>query len=661
MMRRKAYFAALLAAAVLLTGCNGVGNTGRIFDEEKFSQIMNELPNSFSYDKVEYIHDYDIGDDGTLYALQGFPEPDGSVRTELHCYSPDGNETANIGAVNAFTVLWDNGKLYLAISEQGTYYFSAYDLESGESERLANAEIIPENTVLIGDTIYYTGTTESRRGMHELIDDTDFEYDGTLLYSYTLGADKAVRADVEYPVSIAENVSGELCVYAADENGTYFTIGSGGKKVYNDLGKITGFGFTGENSFVFSSNVKPLSLNIGRTDSNSIFAELAENTAAYRIKVRGGYAYYVNSFTGKLERINCSAFDKQNEIIRFLSPEYTFNRPFGIGYMTDYKELDNESFSLAVLSQDSSFDIFMVNSYDGFSSNIRDKGSFYPLNDVPNVSEYLDKCFPFIKDAATDEDGNIWMLPISINIPLIMFNENTCSEAGFDFGGDLTIEELIALCEKAYGSEYKNGYDVWTYPLTQNLFVQYMAEHDNFDSPELRKFAEFAKEKINMSEFPPYLSVTNEALNGLYSPGGEDAVLFSYLYDLDRVEWFSGFESFDFRAVPGISENAKPTATCTFISVNPASSNLSAALDYIADLAEYLGQRENSFMLSDKSAYTSNKGIESVYEIVSNAEIGFNISEEIYFESYVKYHKGEITLDEFISESDRKLSAYLNE
>lgn len=659
-MKRKALFAALLAAAFLFTGCSGGNGTGRIFDEEKFSGIMSGFPDKFTYENVEHIFDYDIGDDGTLYALCGFYEADGSVRTELRCFSPDGDETNGLGTVSANTVLWDNGKLYLTCGEKNSYYFSVYDPESGESERLADAEIIPENTVLIGNTIYYTGTTESRRGMREFIGAMDFEYDGTLLYSYTLGEDKAVRADVEYPISICENASGELCVYAADENGTYFADGIGGKKTYNDLGKINSLGFTGENSFVFCSDKKPISLNMGRTDSDSIFAELAEDTAAYRIKVRGGYAFYISGFTGRLERINCSAFDKRNEIIRFLSPEYTFNKPFSIGYMTDYKELDDESFSLAVLSQDSGYDIFMVNSYDGFSSNIRDKGSFYPLNDVPNVREYLDECFPFIKDAATDEDGNIRMLPISVNIPLIMFNEDNCTKSGLDFHGDMTIKELIELCEKANGSEFKNGYDIHPYPLTQNLFVQYMAGHDNFDSPELRKFAEFAKDRINMSEFPPYFSVTNEAMNDLYI-NGENAVLFSYLYELDRVEWLSRSESFDFRAVPGITENAKPAATCTFISVNPVSSNLSAALDYVADLAEYLGQRENSFMLSDKSSYTENKGIESAYGIVSNAEIGFNIPEEIWFEPYVRYHKGEISLDEFIAEADRKLSAYRNE
>ena len=656
-MKIKALFSALLGAIVLISGCSGSGNTGHTFDREKFSEIMNGYPDSFSYDNVEYIHDYDVGDDGTLYALQGFPEADGSIRTELHCYSPDGSEIADLGAIDTFTVLWNDGKLYLSIGS----CFSVYDLESGETEQLAKTEIQPENTVLIGDTVYYTGTTEFRRSMSELIGDPGIEYNGTLLYSYKLGDDKAQRVDVEYPIAISETASGELCVYAADENGSYFMIGQNGKKIYNDLGNINSLGFVNENNFVFCSDSKFLSLNMGRIDSDSVFSELAENVAAYRIKVRGGYAFYVNSFTGKLERINCSAFDKQNEIIRFISPEYTLGKPFSIGYMTDYKELDNESFSLAVLSLDSGFDICMVDSYDGFSANIRDKGSFYPLNDVPNVREYLDKCFPFIKEAATDQDGNIWMLPISINLPLIMYNENICPEAGFDFGGDMTIEELIALCEKAYGSEYKTGYDVHPYPLTQNLFVQYMTGHDSFDTPELRKFAEFAKDKINMSEFPPYLSVMNEELSDLHTQDGENSVLFSYLYDLTRVEWLSGVEGFNFRAVPAITQGEAPVATCAFVSVNPSSSNLEAALDYIADLADYLGKQSNSFMLSDKSAYTMNKGIGSVYEIVSSAEIGFNISEEIYFEPYISYHRGEITLEDFIAESDRKLTAYLNE
>lgn len=660
-MNRPKIISIPLIAAVLLSGCGNGNGTEQSFSESNDPPAMNEASELFSYDKVEYIRDYDISDDGTLYALQGFPEADGSVRTELHCYSPDGSETRNFGVINASAVLWGGGKLYLTVGEGGAYAFNTCDPESGELTRLAGAEIQPENAVMIGDTIYYTGITEERRGMQELIGDTDFEYNGTLLYSYKLGEGAAKPVGIEYPAAIARTVSGELCVYAADESGPYFRIGAEGRKIYNNLGRINSFDFTNENNFVFSSADYPLALHLGRTDSNSIYAQLVENAAADRIKVRFGYVYYINGFSQRLKRISCSSFDKQNEIIRFLSPEYTFNKPFSAGYMTDYTELDNESFSLAVLSQDSSFDIFMINSYDGFSSNIRDKGSFYPLNDVPNVREYLDQCFPYLKEAATDADGNIWMLPIDISLPVIVYNKDACAKAGIDFGSGLTVEKLIELCESAYHSDYKKGYDIQPYRLTQDLFIQYMASHNSFDTPELRKFAPFAKEKINLSQFPPYLPTINAAMNNLHMPGNESAFLFSYLSDLDRAEWLSEFESFDFCAVPGITENAGPAATCSFITVNPSASNPTAALSYVSDLAAYLCKKENSFMLSERSAYTANKAIESVYEIVSGAEIGFNISEEIYFESYLQYLSGEISLEEFIDEADRRLSAYLNE
>ena len=56
-----------------------------------------------------------------------------------------------------------------------------------------------------------------------------------------------------------------------------------------------------------------------------------------------------------------------------------------------------------------------------------------------------------------------------------------------------------------------------------------------------------------------------------------------------------------------------------------------------------------------------NEGLESLYSLYENAQIGFNVSEEICFEPYVKYHSGQLTLDQMITEADRRLSAYLNE
>lgn len=256
------------------------------------------------------------------------------------------------------------------------------------------------------------------------------------------------------------------------------------------------------------------------------------------------------------------------------------------------------------------------------------------------------------------------MLPLSVNIPVIVYNEDTCKAAGIDFNEEITVEDFVAVCEKSYASDYKNGFDVHPYVFTQNLLIGYMANHSSFDTPFFRSFAGLAKDKINISDtaaYPPYFPLTNPAQNRLFEQDGEKQFLFSYYRDSAGAVWMSGFDSFRFAAVPAIDPREKTAATCAFITVNPSSDNLEATLDFISSLAQYLGDRENSFTLSDKDSYTMNEGVESLYKLYENAEIGFNVSEEICFEPYVMYQSGEMTLDEMITEADRKLSAYLNE
>ena len=247
---------------------------------------------------------------------------------------------------------------------------------------------------------------------------------------------------------------------------------------------------------------------------------------------------------------------------------------------------------------------------------------------------------------------------------MISYNQKTCSEIGIDFTDKMTIEEFVNACEKAYNSEYRNGYDVQPYRLTQNLLIQYMANHETFDTALFRSFAEFAEKKINISDisaYPLYMPLNNDAQNHLYEADGEKRFLFSCQWDNSMALWLSQFEDFRFAAVPSIDPNNKNSAECVFITINPASGNLEAALDYISSLAEYLSGSQNTFMFSDRASYTMTDGLESLYELYADAEIGFNVSEEICFDIYKQFHQGEITLDDFITEADRKLSAYMKE
>ena len=113
-------------------------------------------------------------------------------------------------------------------------------------------------------------------------------------------------------------------------------------------------------------------------------------------------------------------------------------------------------------------------------------------------------------------------------------------------------------------------------------------------------------------------------------------------------------------AAPSVEPGGKTPVTCAFITVNPASDRLDSALDYISSLAGYLSEKENSLMLADKSTYTDGF-MSDLYGIYENGELCFNVSSEIVFDDYISYCSGNIALDELVSESDRKLSAYLNE
>ncbi len=94
---------------------------------------------------------------------------------------------------------------------------------------------------------------------------------------------------------------------------------------------------------------------------------------------------------------------------------------------------------------------------------------------------------------------------------------------------------------------------------------------------------------------------------------------------------------------------------------NPSSDDLNGALDYIATLAQYTKTLRDVFLFTDKNNYSDTAIAEDMYRIFSDGTVGFAYSEDIYRADFERYLMGSITLDEFITEADRKLSTYLNE
>jgi len=114
-------------------------------------------------------------------------------------------------------------------------------------------------------------------------------------------------------------------------------------------------------------------------------------------------------------------------------------------------------------------------------------------------------------------------------------------------------------------------------------------------------------------------------------------------------------------ALPYITDNKSNVGTCYFLTVNPKSKNLKDALKYISSLCKYLTSYNNYIILKDRALYPDTQVMDDIYEIYSNGDIQFTYPNELFINSYEKYLAGEMDLDSFIKEADRRLDTYLKE
>lgn len=648
--------ALIISAAMFLTGCSA-GNT-----------VVQELPadTPFYTYPAENPEAFDVSPDGIVYTIEG-------GNSDLLCSYTLSGERSEIAELPQRTdsIAFSDGKIYYTQTVDNGTEICSLDISAANSERLCVLSGFwnVKSFDIAGENAYILGSDDTRSGVQGKFSDQfgTYSYNGEMLYRISLENGEAAASPVGFPQAFCADENGAI-VYAADADGYYFTDFDGSLKQYNDIGNLTALEKCGDR-LMFYSDKKIFKLCSGSEDPEDGIAEALENVimlAGNDLRYCGGYGFILNrygEFNGsRLERFHASDYIKQNSRIRFISAEYSFDEPFGCGYVIEQKKLSAEEFSLTVMSQDKNYDICMINSSQDYSANIKSKGSFYPLNDVPGVAEYLEKCFPYIKDAAYTENGEIWMLPVVLDAGIVYYYPENCSAAGVELSDGMAYSSFIEQCMTAYNSDCRDGFSVHCYQLTQQLLFDYMTKYDRFDTPVFRSFAEFAKDSMNISTFPEYLPIANAAENNLiYGAGnGRDYLLFGFSRE---SSWQKNYASSDFmRAVsaPSVEPGGKNPVTCAFITVNPASDQLDSALDYLSSLAEYLSAQENSLMLADKSTYTDGF-MTDLYGIYENGELCFNISSEIAFDDYISYCAGNITLDELVSESDRKLSAYLNE
>lgn len=437
---KKIGFAFIAAALLFSCGCadkNGKVNCGSI-EEFVCGQAADVMLMAASGD--------------VLYTLE---YQDGAA---FFAYGIDGNKTKStvIPELNAYDVKCicaDDDLIYAVIDEGNGFSICSVDIDLGMVEQICELNET-DNIEKIGvydNRLYWLGERYGEAKAAEPFITEEgaavyFEDTGKKMGYVDLESGKNVFSDIEFPVSFS--VSGDgVTVYAFDSEGGYYFVDCGKSnswKYTNKLGFITNFEFYGsggEFAFIGANDFHGV-LPVSRADSesgviraiNGVYPFFAADICASG----SGYVWLKTadnamSAEKRIKRYDLSGVTISGDPIRVISSRYFTEQPFAAGSEIQTEQVSNEGFALKVLSLDKGYDAAMISSDQSAAHDVKEKGSFYPLNDVSGVSEYLDRCFPYIKDAVTDEDGNIRMLPINVEIPLIVYNEKTALKTASSF------------------------------------------------------------------------------------------------------------------------------------------------------------------------------------------------------------------------------------
>lgn len=656
------------------------------FTYENF-EMTNFAENIFCVDDSNNIYVFDKDTDGEI-SVEVYDENGSATDTfslDINEIEHSADDASNLIASPVGVDIY-GGKIFILCNVSNSFKVYGYDInlktltDAYTTENFSNVEKIEANA----DGIYIIGVPHGGEYVsEEFIDENGneipFECDQKIIEC--INADgEFKRVETEYPAAFTVRKDGGIIIYAFDKTGGYyfseFKNNSLGKKSYNNsYGLLSDIDVFGSGNDIIVSGVNNHKLCAGTADVGSGVSDVLENVFTYQpedVKCNSNYIFFksgedIFSETKRVSRISAVAAKHKGKI-NVISSQFVAELPFSNGYEINSEQLSADMFPTKILTMSDSFDISCFSSSAGYAKNMQSSGAFYALNDVAGVEEYINSCFPYLKEACTNEKGQIWALPIKLDIPAIVYNKHNCENAGFEFNGGLTLDGLAETLYKA--NEDNLRYDLIRYRFVENMLTQYLQNNDKFDTEQFRELAVFIKGKCSMDvfKFDPmiYSDMMTYNLNkklgvvDLVPHTEYDGIYFTLLHtNEDQTTYLSEDENISAAPLPKLSPDYKNNAVCTFLCVNPGAGNLENAKNYISMLTAELASKKNGMMLRSEDSYTDNDYCRALYDIYSDGQIYFAVPESIYYEGFDSYCEGGIDLDTFIRDADEKIKIYL--
>ena len=102
-----------------------------------------------------------------------------------------------------------------------------------------------------------------------------------------------------------------------------------------------------------------------------------------------------------------------------------------------------QEFIQSVLSGDNTTDIFIFDYSHPDLRNILSTPGYVPLNDISSIEQYLDSCFSWVSETARTSTGDIWMLPLYFDAPLLWYVPENLSHFSVSIDSMRTFDEYL--------------------------------------------------------------------------------------------------------------------------------------------------------------------------------------------------------------------------
>ena len=659
----------LLFLFLFLFLCTGCSNKKE--ENETLSQVQTVV----RYD-TQNLSLYTVDDAGYVYTVSVEVGNESDQITKLGKYDLEGNQLYNRSFekfTNINSIVASGGKVYFtraghndsglccslySYDEANETVEWLYDFE--KFEQIKQLLYLDGRVYVLGYQFYYPSNSDSDVKGKE----NGYESMGEQLVYYSFNDKLVYELGIGTPISMANSDEETIIIQAYLENEGYCMLEYQPQKDQVkivskfDTKKFDFFAVSGAGKkVIYTYPINSRGIVLSKLDELLVEAEIYGgrmlSSYGFGIYQVNGQVYGVE-LSGQPVRVSLNQVERENETINYISPGYYDQEPYGCGFAMKRVELEYDKFVIKVLAQDQDYDLCLMNSSLYNSYNIRKNGMFYPLNQLEGIEEYLNRCFPYVKEAAINDDGDIWMLSIGLDIPGLVVNLDVVKKRQLKIKNNMTYEEFHHVM-LGMTSDDLNRTRINFNVLSQAFVGQYFNQYSNVNNELFRSKLEILQQlkQIVPENFQENTNFYKEDF--LYDYCAQEStyeVIYQQIPEKSNLSVYS---------MPKLDEADKNTGGCIFLAVNPNSKNLEQTLDYLtAWIAYQLNTTEKPLFFQDT---TSSKDVfhKALYELYENGEITFRIDRDLYEEGFFKVMEQSEDVESFITETERRLETYFNE